>query len=202
MMNTTSPERIREDGRLIGQTLLKLALPRLVIRAIVLLAAAIIWLLVSGWLLAFGKTLTFEALHSLGQQTVDMVTRFNPYAWWGVVAIWSLIVFFSLKAWLYASFASGRAKVVPRDVFTQLRPRLSEDTVDVLRWVWGDRSEPFTVGDLQRTHQELRHNRIGKIALVREQSAILDQSTTNSVAERQASADRPRFVEPRIGPDR
>ena len=175
MMNLTSPERIRQDGRLIGQTLLKLALPRLVLRAIVLAVIAVIWLLASSWLLAFGKTLAFDSLHTLGQQTVDLLTRLNPYFWWGVVAIWTLIVFFAARNWLSASLASGRARVVPRDVLAQLRPRLSEDVVDVLRWVWGDREEPFTVGDLQRSYLELRRNRIGKIALVREQTAILDQ---------------------------
>ncbi|MCJ9710109.1 hypothetical protein LWS69_13850, partial [Bordetella hinzii] len=175
MMNLTSPERIRQDGRLIGQTLLKLALPRLVFRAIVLAVIAVIWLLASSWLLAFGKTLAFDSLHSLGQQTVDLLTRINPYFWWGVVAIWTLIVFFGARNWLYASLAAGRAQVVPRDVLAQLRSKLSEEVVDVLRWVWGDREEPFTVGDLQRSYFELRRNRIGKIALVREQAAILDQ---------------------------
>ncbi len=175
MMNLTSPERIRQDGRLIGQTLLKLALPRLVFRAIVLAVITVIWLLASSWLLAFGKTLAFDGLHSLGQQTVDLLTRINPYFWWGVVAIWTLIVFFGARNWLHASLASGRAHVVPRDVLAQLRSKLSEEVVDVLRWVWGDREEPFTVGDLQRSYIELRRNRIGKIALVREQAAILDQ---------------------------
>ncbi len=173
-MNPTSPERIRQDGRLIGQTLLKLALARLVFRAIVLAVIAIVWLLASSWLLGFGKTLAFDGLHSMGQQTVDMLARVNPYFWWGVVLIWTLIVFFSTRSWLYGSLAAGRAQVVPRDVLAQLRSRLSEEAVDVLRWVWGDREEPFTVGDLQRSRRELRHNRIGKIALVREQAAILD----------------------------
>ncbi|OZI77094.1 hypothetical protein [Bordetella genomosp. 12] len=193
MMNPTSPERIRQDGRLIGQTLLKLAFPRLVLRAIVLAVIAIIWLLASSWLLGFGKTLAFDGLHSMGQQTVDMLTRINPYFWWGVVLIWTLIVFFSARSWLYASLAAGRAHVVPRDVLAQLRARLSEEVVDVLRWVWGYREEPFTVGDLQRSHQELRRNRIGKIALVREQAAILDQpahAPRAPVPETARAADR------------
>ncbi|MFQ6689369.1 hypothetical protein OMF49_10795, partial [Bordetella pertussis] len=174
MMNPTSPERIRQDGRLIGQALLKLALPRLIFRVVVVAIAAVIWLLVAAWLLAFGKSLSFEGMHALGQQAVDMLTRVNPYFWWGVVAIWSLIVFFSIRAWLGSSIAAGRAAVVPTDVLSDLAPRLSPEVLDVLRWVWGEREEPLTVGDLQRAHTELRHNHIGKIALVREQSGILD----------------------------
>jgi len=175
MMNSTSPERIRQDSRLIGQTLLKLALPRLVVRAVVVLAAIVVWLLVAAWLLDFGRSLSFEGLHALGQQTIDLLTRLNPYFWWGVVLIWSLIVFFSLRGWLAASIAAARARPLDSDVLVDLRPRLSEESIDVLRWVWGSRDEPYTVGDLRRAHHELRHNRIGKIALVRQQSAILDE---------------------------
>ncbi|AZY50668.1 hypothetical protein [Bordetella avium] len=211
MMNQTSPERIRQDSRLIGQTLLKLTFPRLVMRAIVLAVIAVIWLLASSWLLGFGKALAFESLQSMGQQTVDMLNRINPYFWWGVVVIWSLIVFFAARNWLYASMAAGRHQIVPGATLAQLRPQLSEEVVDVLRWVWGDREEPFTVGDLQRSHQELRRNRIGKIALVREQAAILDLQGGRGAAvptERpddranKRPEDRPRFIEPRLGGDR
>lgn len=188
MMTQTSPERIRQDGRQIGQTLLKLALPRLVLRAIVLVIAAVIWLLVSSWLLSFGKTMSFDNLQSLGQQTVELLTRINPYVWWGVVVLWSLIVFFSARGWLYASLAHGRMRVVPATELAALRARLSPEVVDVLRWVWGERDEPFTIGDLQRSHQEVRRNRIGKIALVREQSAILDQAGIPAEAVTPAAA--------------
>lgn len=207
MMNQTTPERIRQDSRLIGQTLLKLAMPRLVLRAIVLVIVAVIWLLVSAWLLAFGKTLSFESLHSLGQQTVELLTRINPYVWWGVAVIWSLIVFFSARAWLYGSLAHGRTRIVPASVLTPLHARLSPEVVDVLRWVWGDRQEPFTIGDLQRSHQELRRNRIGKIALVREQAAILDQTPALAApvgrSEPGVSRTPPAApAEPHIGPYR
>ncbi|AQI17534.1 hypothetical protein [Bordetella pertussis] len=215
MMNPTSPERIRQDGRLIGQALLKLALPRLIFRVVVVAIAAVIWLLVAAWLLAFGKSLSFEGMHALGQQAVDMLTRVNPYFWWGVVAIWSLIVFFSIRAWLGSSIAAGRAAVVPTDVLSDLAPRLSPEVLDVLRWVWGEREEPLTVGDLQRAHTELRHNHIGKIALVREQSGILDAPAHRPGPDERHCAARhaeprinepravePRLAEPHIGPAR
>ena len=93
MMNQTSPERVRQDSRLIGQTLLKLALPRLLLRAIVIAVALIIWYFVANWILDAGKRVSFEFLHSLGQPTMDMVQKFSPYLWWVGVGIWSLIVF-------------------------------------------------------------------------------------------------------------
>ncbi|OZI40308.1 hypothetical protein CEG14_00630 [Bordetella genomosp. 1] len=207
MMNPTSPERIRQDSRLIGQTLLKLAAPRLTVRAIVIAIAVVIWLLAASWLLAFGRSLTFEGLHSLGEQTVSLITRYNPAFWWGVVAVWTLIVFFALRSWLYADMASTRARMLPPAVLAQLRPQLAEESVAVLRWSWGERDEPFTVGDLQRAHRELRHNRVGKLAAVAEQSAILDTPVHDDDAPRRArDADRVRpsgrYVEPHLGPDR
>lgn len=173
-MNAASPERIRQDRRLIGQTLLKLALPRLIVRGVVLVIAAIIWLLVASWLLDFGRSLSFEGLQAFGQQAIDLLTRVNPYLWWGVVVIWSLIVFFAVRAWVASDIDAARAKpVAPRDL-SALTSQLCDEVTNVLRWVWGNREEPFTLGDLRQAHIELRHGRIDKIDLVREQGNILD----------------------------
>lgn len=173
-MNAASPERIRQDRRLIGQTLLKLALPRLIVRGVVLIIAAIIWLLVASWLLDFGRGLSFEGLQAFGQQAIDLLTRINPYVWWGVVVIWSLIVFFAVRAWVASDIDAARAKpVAPRDL-SALTSQLCDEVTNVLRWVWGNREEPFTLGDLRQAHIELRHGRIDKIDLVREQGNILD----------------------------
>jgi len=174
MMNAASPERIRQDRRLIGQTLLKLALPRLIVRGVVLVIAAIIWLLVASWLLDFGRSLSFEGLQAFGHQAIDLLTRVNPYLWWGVVVIWSLIVFFAVRAWVASDIDAARAKpVAPRDL-SALASQLCDEVTNVLRWVWGNREEPFTLGDLRQAHIELRHGRIDKIDLVREQGNILD----------------------------
>jgi hypothetical protein len=174
MMNAASPDRIRHDRRLIGQTLLKLALPRLMVRAVVLIVAAIIWLMVASWLLNFGRGLSFEGLQAFGQQAIDLLTRINPYLWWGVVAIWTLIVFFAVRAWLHGDIAASRARPLTGTELSSLSSQLSDEVRGVLRWVWGSREEPFTLGDLRQASIELRHRRIDKIDLVREQSAILD----------------------------
>ncbi|OZI16752.1 hypothetical protein [Bordetella genomosp. 7] len=174
MMNRTSPERVRQDCRLIGQTLMRLALPRLLVRALVLGIAAIIWLLVASWLLDFGRGLSFDNLQALGQQTAGFLARINPYFWWGVVVIWTLIIFFIARGWLAADVAAARARPVPADELATLTGQLSDDSVAVLRWVWGSRDEPFTLGDLRLAHAELRHSRIDKLELVRQQGDILD----------------------------
>jgi hypothetical protein len=78
----------------------------------------------------------------------------------------------------------------------------------VLRWTWGSREEPFTVGDLHRSLSEIRHNRIGKIAMVAEQADILDAKPSRDNRDdgrrddgrRDARDSREqRYIEPRIG---
>ncbi len=209
MMNLTSPASVRQDCRLIGQTLLKLALPRLIVRAIVIAVAVVIWYLAANWILNFGRTMNYEFLHSLGQPTMDMVQKVNPYIWWAVAGIWTLIVFFTLRAWLSASLASGSATPVETSVLADLAPNLSEESLGVLRWTWGDRQEPFTVGDLRRSLSEIRHNRASKIAMVAEQARVLESSDRkprdprDEVRHEARSEGRSeRYVEPRIGPAR
>ncbi|MCS3508239.1 hypothetical protein [Achromobacter sp. JUb104] len=210
MMNLTSPASVRQDSRLIGQTLLKLALPRIVVRAIVIAVAVVLWYLIASWILDFGKRMNYDFLHTLGQPTQDMAQKVNPYIWWVVAGIWTLIVFFSVRAWFSASLASGAATPVGPDVLADLAPNLTEESLGVLRWTWGDRQEPFTVGDLRRALSEIRHNRIGKIAMVAEQAQILDGSASlpardprdDGRREPRGDARTERYVEPRIGPAR
>jgi hypothetical protein len=173
MMNPTSPERVRQDSRLIRQTLLKLSSPRLVVRAIVIAVAAVIWLLVAQRILTFGDTIDYQFLHPLGQATIDLLGRINPYLWWAVAAIWSLIVFYAVRGWLRGNMDAARLRTVPADTFADLASELGEDSISVMRWSWGSRDEPFTVGDLQRTLWEIRHGRVEKIAMVRDQEALL-----------------------------
>ncbi len=172
-MNPTSPDRVRQDCSLIRQTLLRLAAPRLVLRAIVIVVAAAIWLYGAGLITDFGKTINYGALQPLGQQSIDLLNRINPYLWWGVAAVWLLIVFAIVRAWLRGNIYAGRARVVPADTFADLVPQLSDPVVDVVRWCWGSRDEPFTVGDLQRVLSETRSGRIDKITMVREQETML-----------------------------
>jgi hypothetical protein len=173
MMNPTSPERVRQDCRLIRQTLLKLAVPRLILRAVVIAIAVLIWLYVNSHIFSFGETVQYGFLQPLGQPTIDFLGRINPYIWWALVVIWSLIVFFVVRAWIRSSMDAARVRPVPADTFAQLVPELSDEVVDVMRWCWGTRDEPFTIGDLYRTLAETRSGRINKIAMVREQEALL-----------------------------
>lgn len=188
MKNAASPDRIRQDRRLIGQTLLKLTMPRLIVRAVVLVVAAIVWLLVASWLLEFGRSLSFDSLQAFGHQVIDVLTRINPYLWWGVVVIWTLIVFFSARAWVNSDIAATRAKPVSPSDLSALTTQISSEVTNVLRWVWTNREEPFTLGDLRQAAIELRHRRIDKIDLVEQQGNILDAHTAAATSAPPAAA--------------
>lgn len=159
---------------MIGQTLLKLALPRLIVRGVAIAVAVTLWFLAASWILDVGGRVNYEFLHSLSQPALDMIQKVNPYLWRVIVGIWTLIVCFILRAWLSVSLAAGRATPIGTDVLAGLAPQLSEESLGVLRWIWGAREDPFTVGDLRRSLSEIRHHRIGKIAIVAEQAKILD----------------------------
>jgi len=174
-------------------------------RLVVIVAAAILWLWVSSLLLQFGRGLTYASLASFGQQIIDMLVLINPYLWWVVVALWTLIVFFSVRAWFNSSVEAGRAEPVEPDAFRTLCNQLSPEVRDVMRWSWLNRDEPFTIGDLRRTLAETRHGRIDKIAIVREQEAILKPSAVQTAAlpvHTAAPVSAPTVIEPATMPQR
>jgi hypothetical protein len=182
MTNPISRERIHQDGLLIRQTLLKLAAPRLVVRTIVIAVVAVIWLVIAQHILAFGATINYQ-IESLGQSTIDLLNRINPYLWWAVAIIGSLIVFFTVRGWLRGNLEAARQVPMPVDTFSELVGKLVVESLGVMHWCWGNREEPFTVGDLQRTLWEIRHGRITKIAMVREQEALLGIPTSSGTTE-------------------
>ena len=204
MMNQTSPERVRQDSRLIGQTLLKLALPRLLLRAIVIAVALIIWYFVANWIPDAGKRVSFE-----------FCTRWASPRWtWcrssAPTCGGSGSASGASSSFRAARLAERQPGLRPRtpvqtEVLAELAPQLSDESLGVLRWTWGDREEPFTVGDLRRSLSEIRHSRIAKIDMVARQAEILEGggkpragSRDDDAPRREPRADR--YVEPRIGP--
>jgi hypothetical protein len=173
MMNQTTSDRVRQDCRLINQTVMKLSAPRLLIQTALVVVGVIIWFFVAGWLLQFGNTINYATLVPLGQATVDMLTRINPYIWWVIVAIWTLIAYFIVRALVDSSIRASRAASVPTGALADLTAGLSDEVIEVVLWCWSNRDEPYTLGDLRRSRIEARHGRVEKIAIVRQQEALL-----------------------------
>jgi hypothetical protein len=130
-----------------------------------------------------------------------MLNRINPYLWWAAAIVWSLIVFFMVRGWLRGHIEAAQQVPVPADTFSDLVNELSDEVIGVMRWSWGSREEPFTIGDLQRTLWEIRHGRIAKIAMVQEQEGLLGMTPAGGSPrgpgglERLQRGERPELAE-------
>ncbi len=165
--------RVRADCRAIQAEVVRLGWVHWLVRgAVVLVVAWLFWRLAQG-IVRFGSGLSYERLGSPDTALVSALTRVNPYLWWVVVAILAIIVMAILRSvWGYG-VQRERAAVVSTTTLRQLAPLLSRPAREVLAWVWRDRSQPLTQGDLRRALAELRGGRIGMMATAAEQAEIL-----------------------------
>jgi len=196
MMNKNSTANLRKDSRLLGTTLLKLALPRIVLRLAVVAAVLLSWYWLCSFTLKKGAEVKYSGFEAFGPQVVDFLTRINPYIWWVVVLIISLCVIAAVRGWMHQSLARGRASLIPLGVFRNLCTQLSPETLDVLRWVWKDPSQPVKIGNLQATLKQIRSGRVRKMALARAQQAELELALSAESDTQSAPANSSGYREP------
>jgi len=168
-----SPERERADSRLMRRAAGRLGLPYLLRRVVLVVVVVALYLMVANFILNYGRTVTYSGLGQPEDAAVAFLTRVNPYLWWALVVILGLIVFFWLKAAWTDAAAHERGVAVPGQTLQGLASQLSPSSLAVMRWVWNDRSDPFSIGDLRRAAAETRGGRIEKLRLVEEQEALL-----------------------------
>jgi hypothetical protein len=171
-----SPQPTSQDHALLRSTLLRLTATKKMLCVVVVVLVALLWYDLLNRLMAFGRGIDYSGLHALGVQTVALLQQYNPFFWWAVVALCTLIIAYFLYSFVDNSLKRVRLKLVDEDTVGALASQLSEPAREVLRWAWRDRREPITVGDLQRAAHEMRHGRAAKISLVRRHAALLDMS--------------------------
>lgn len=195
-MNISSSADLRKDSRLLSNTLLKLALPRITLRLGILAAVLISWYWLCSFTIKTGTTVKYNGFEAFGPQVVEFLTRINPYIWWVVVLIISLCYIAGIRGWLHKSLARGRAALIPLSVFRTLCAKLSPEVLDVLRWVWKDPAQPITVGNLETTLKQIRSGRVKKMALARAQLAELEHAQRSESDTHSAPADSSGYREP------
>ena len=178
----------QNDARLVSKTLLKLATPRIIMRAAVIIVTIVIWLWVAASILEFGAAQDYAFLNKFNVQLVSFLQSINTYLWWAVVLLGTLIVYFFLSAWYTGSVERAAYKTVPAETAAQLIGSLSPEGRDVLGWVWRDRSEPINIGNLKTTKDELDNNRVSKLAQIREQERLLGPGPAVAADSRIAAA--------------
>ncbi|WP_255475018.1 hypothetical protein [Pusillimonas sp. ANT_WB101] len=168
----------RQDHTLLRNTLLKLTARQKILCVVIIVVVAIIWYNLLTRLVLFGRGIDYNGLHALGVQAVALLNQYNPFFWWAVVALCTLIIAYFLYGFVQSTNRQARAKLVDEDTIAQLSQQLSPPALEVLRWSWDDRRRPICVGDLQRAAAELRAGRSGKITLARRHAALLGQRGT------------------------
>src|SRR5690606_10179644 len=182
MKQTSSSLATPQDTSVLRSTLLKLTATQKILCTDVVAVVAIVWYDLLNRMVAFGDEIDYSGLQVLGGEGIAFLQRYNPFFWWALVALCTLIIVYLLFGFVQGSRQRVQGKIVTADTFSALVAQLSEPARDVLRWAWQDRSQPVTVGVLQRTAEELRSGRAGKIELAREQAQLLDEPGTDPVS--------------------
>lgn len=166
----------RGDVTLVRRTLHHLTATQKITCAVVIVVAALVWWSILKRLLAFGRGIDYSGLQVLGTQTITLLQQYNPFFWWGVVALGTLLLVYILYGFVVSTQHRVSRKLLSRSTVQQLSTQLSESGLEVLNWAWQDRRNPMTVGNLQQTLVEMRSNRASKITLARQHEALLDTS--------------------------
>lgn len=181
-MNRPSTTSQHKDTPLLGSILLRLALPRLLTRVVVILAAIALVIYCAQRILQSGKAwldfvLKLTGLSEiLGKTVIDFVIQYQKYFWWFVILILILITLSSLISYLRSSLKRGRAALVPLSDVRKLCAQLSPEGLDILNWVWKDQTQPVTVGILQTVLSQRTSGRAHKLALARAQQLELQSA--------------------------
>eukprot|EP01037_Dinobryon_pediforme_P002223 gene2222-2261_t len=113
---------------------------------------------------------------------LDFLNRINWYIWAGLLLIITLFILGGIRSYLIQSMATGRNALVPLEIIQELSEQLSPEALDVLRWVWKDKEVPINYGNMRMALRQLRSGRARKLALAREQKAVIDAALAANAA--------------------
>lgn len=172
--NEPTQQPSSHDRALLRNTLLKLTATQKIICAVVIVVVALVWYDLLNRLVAFGRTIDYSGLLALGVQAVALLQQYNPFFWWAVVGLGTLIIAYFLYGFVRSTQRAARNRLVNEETVVMLATELSQPGREVLRWAWQDRRDPISVGDLQRAYTEMREGRAAKITLARRHAAALE----------------------------
>lgn len=171
---TLSPRA--QDHALLRKLLLKLTATQKIVAAVVVTVVVLIWYDLLNRLLAFGGAIDYAAMHVLGAEGTALLQRYNPFFWWAMVVLCTIIIAYFLYLFVQSTARYTRQRPVDEHSVAQLCQSLSAPALDVLLWSWQDRSEPLRISDLERTRDELRAHRATKIQQASHQLAMIQNA--------------------------
>lgn len=173
-MKIERPKPTRSDAALLRNTILKLTAAARVSAIAMVAVVALVWWFLLHRLIAFGRNLDYSGLEALGGQVATFVRQYNPFFWWALVALCTLIIAYFLYGFVQAMNRRASDRRISADTVASLASRLSQPAVQVLQWSWQNRREPITVGVLQRALHELQGGRASRIELAERHAALLE----------------------------
>ncbi len=175
-MKSDYPDTLRrQDSQVLKQALYKLNATATIISAVLIVVVAIIWWGLLNRLLSFGTSLDYSSLEALSVQNLTLLKRYNPFFWWTIIALITWLIAYVVYHFCTKVFDYNRQKIVAADVIAKLSRELSVEAKAVIFWVWQDPMHPITVGILQRSLDEIRSHRVGKMYLAQTHSELLNQ---------------------------
>ena len=173
MKTDSANQPTARDHAALRNALLKLTATHKAVCTAVTVVVAMAWYWLVVRLVAFGQGIDYSGLEALGGAATGMLKRYNPFFWWALAALCTLIIAYFLVSFVRSSRRRVNARMVSAEVISSLAAQLSDPAKTVLRWVWDDTRFPITVGDLQQTARELRSGRAAKIQLAQAHQALL-----------------------------
>ncbi|MBK1779934.1 hypothetical protein JHL22_01750 [Advenella sp. WQ 585] len=172
----------KNDTAVLSKTLLKLAMPQLVLRSTIIVIFTLAWIFFAREIIDFGKKQDYAGLEAFSNQLVTYLNSINNYIWWGLVLLGSLILYVILSSWLSGSISRAGENCPPPQKINQLINNLSPEGKEVLGWAWSDRTEPIKFITLKETLHELRNGRVDKLTQIKEQKALLQHNSIPELA--------------------
>lgn len=165
-----------QDHLLLARILLKLTATTKILCTLLVVVVALGWYDLLNRLLAFGKGINYAGNHFMGADASSLLQRYNPYFWWAVVILCTILIAYLLTLAVRGLTSRARLKAVDPHSVEQLTDQLSAAALDVLLWAWQQRDEPLRVGDLQLAGRELRAGRAARLQLAAVQLAALESA--------------------------
>lgn len=166
----------RADRRLLRQTVHAHTLGLFLAGLLGLVIVLWIWARLAQKLLQFGLHIDFDRLHVAGPEAMAILQRINPWFWWVVVILATLIVLRILFAIGRMLAAQARQRPIRSEAFNRLVHQLSAPALDVLLWAWSTPDEPLCVGDVQQAAHELAAHRASRLQTARAQRKALQDA--------------------------
>ncbi|WP_028357306.1 hypothetical protein [Brackiella oedipodis] len=199
-----NPDQQRQDLKLLQQFILRHSRKTLILTGLLLLVLFVLWLYLVNKIFAFGDHVDWSRLgqassdqsffsvvfSKINQSTLpDFMNNINPYLWWGVVLILTVVFYYIISASLKQMLQSVSRQYPSNTALRPLLQQLSVQAHAVLDWVWVDRHHPISIQDLYRTRQEIRQGRHLHLSKIQEQEDWLK-------TPRHRARERDRSLEP------